>query len=68
MLYDRKGEGSIALLELRQQEYAALANQVHQFLTIDASQPLPKVKAAVLAAIEDFKIKWASNPAVIGNK
>jgi thymidylate kinase len=68
VLFERKGEGSIELLEMRRQEYLRLRDQVRSFVTVDAEQPLDKVTADVLAAIEEFRIDWAARTAAISNE
>ena len=43
LLFARKGEGSIALLESRRQEYLRLEEIVPCFIKVDASQPIDEV-------------------------
>ncbi len=43
VLFARKGEGSLELLELRRQEYIKLSSAVKHFYTIDATQPIETV-------------------------
>lgn len=43
VLFARKGEGTIAMLESRRQEYLRLREAVPHFETVDASQPLEDV-------------------------
>ncbi len=43
VLFARKGEGSLELLEKRRQEYIKLAPVVKQFHTLDATQPIEAV-------------------------
>jgi hypothetical protein len=56
LLYARKGEGSVALIEARRQEYSQLRDQVAQFETVDASQPYETVLQQVIQLIAD---KWS---------
>lgn len=49
VLFDRKGEGSVELLERRRQDYLALDGQVEYFAVVDVTQPLD----AVVRAVED---------------
>ena len=53
LLYARKGEGSVALIEARRQEYSQLRDQVAQFETVDASQPYETVLRQVVQIITD---------------
>jgi thymidylate kinase len=57
VLFARKGEGSIELLEMRRQEYLQLQEQVGRFVIVNADRPLPEVTADVLAAIEEFQVE-----------
>jgi thymidylate kinase len=43
VLFARKGEGSVALLEQRRQEYLAMQGQVKYFAVVDATLPPPEV-------------------------
>lgn len=53
LLFARKGEGSVALIEARRQEYSQLRHQVAQFETVDASQPYETVLQQVVDIIVD---------------
>lgn len=68
VLFARKGEGSIELLEMRRQEYLQLKDQVQCFVTVDANQPLAKVTADVREAIENFQIQWTAGPATLSSE
>jgi hypothetical protein len=54
-MFDRKGEGTIELLEQRRQDYLHLANVVEHFTFVDATQPLDTVVAEVKARIVAFQ-------------
>jgi thymidylate kinase len=54
VLYARKPEGTVALLEQRRQEYWQLARHLPHFAVVDASQSLEAVRGDVLAIIRDF--------------
>jgi len=51
LLFARKGEGSIELLERRRQEYLQLRGHVKQFAVVDATQPQADVLRDVTALI-----------------
>jgi thymidylate kinase len=68
VLFARKGEGSIELLELRRQEYLELQDKVRRFVTINAEQPLAQVTADVMAAIRDYQIDLAGVTAAMRNE
>jgi thymidylate kinase len=51
LLFARKGEGSIELLETRRQNYLSLKNAFHNFYVVDASQPVDKVFSDVQAIL-----------------
>ena len=53
VLFARKGEGTLELLAERRDDYRALREVVPSFVEVDASQPLPDVIDAVVAAIVD---------------
>ena len=54
VLFARKGEGSLELLDLRRKEYQNLHDQVKRFVTINVDQPLEIVIADVVNALENF--------------
>lgn len=54
VLFERKGEGTLAALERRRQEYQRLRHHVRHFVTVDASQPLDGVTQDVAQAILSF--------------
>lgn len=54
VLFARKGEGTIAMLESRRQEYLRLREAVPHFVTVDASQPLDDVVDEVSEIIWRF--------------
>jgi thymidylate kinase len=51
VLYARKGEGSVALIDSRRQEYLLLRDQVAHFVTVDAAQPYEEVLQQVVEII-----------------
>jgi thymidylate kinase len=55
VLFARKGEGTLALLESRRQEYLELGSQVPRFTVVDATQPLNEVTRRVVDAIRDLQ-------------
>ncbi len=54
VLFARKGEGTLELLEHRRQEYLRLREAVPCFVTVDASQPQAAVAQAVAQHIVQF--------------
>jgi thymidylate kinase len=54
VLYARKGEGTIASLTRRREEYMALRNEVEDFVVVPATQPLPDVVDQVETIIRDY--------------
>lgn len=52
VLFARKGEGTIAALERRRQEYLQLRDLVREFVVVDASRPLDQVVSTVADLIE----------------
>jgi len=54
VLFDRKREGSIELLEKRRQEYIRLSRVVESFHTLDASQPIEIVAQQATNLILDY--------------
>lgn len=68
VLFARKGEGSIELLELRRQEYLQLQDQVGRFVVVNADRPLGDVTADVLAAIDEYQVEWVAGTAAVSNE
>ena len=54
VLFARKGEGGVELLERRRQDYLKLGNLVEHFAVVDASLPEDDVARAVTETIESF--------------
>ncbi len=54
VLFERKGEGTLALLESRRQEYLQLRDVLDHFVIIDADQPEETVVEQVIDVIWDF--------------
>jgi thymidylate kinase len=54
LLFARKGEGSVELLERRRQDYLALRDRLPHFAVVDASQPLADVKTEVEELISHY--------------
>lgn len=54
VLFSRKGEGTIDLLEQRRQEYLQIQNTVENFVTVDAAQPTEKVAFQAGKIVMDF--------------
>jgi thymidylate kinase len=54
VLFARKGEGTIASLTRRREEYLALRNEVEDFVVVPATQPLPDVVDQVETIIRDY--------------
>jgi thymidylate kinase len=54
VLFARKGEGTVAALERRRQEYLAMRDVVKHFAVVDASQPQEAVARDVTKLIWDF--------------
>jgi thymidylate kinase len=54
MLLDRKGEGSLALLDQRRRDYLQIGNVVKHFEVVDAARPLAEVAADVRHRITRF--------------
>ncbi len=55
VLFARKQEGTVALLELRRQEYHRFQDELANFVVVDASQPLEQVVQQVTQIIVDFR-------------
>jgi thymidylate kinase len=53
VLHDRKGEGTLAELASRRDEYLRYARTVERAVLVDATQPLDAVVATVVAAVLD---------------
>jgi len=54
ILFARKGEGSVELLQWRRQEYLALREVLPNFTVVDATLPLDQVIDEVVTVIESF--------------
>lgn len=54
VLFERKGEGSVELVERRRQEYLQVCEQVPQAAIVDATQPLDAVLREVIDVIREF--------------
>ncbi len=54
VLYNRKGEGSVAAIEKRRQEYLQLAGLVQHFVVVDVTQPEDVVANQVTQIVQDF--------------
>jgi thymidylate kinase len=54
VLFARKREGTVELLERRRQEYLELGALSQRFVVVDASQPLEEVMHRVTAIIREF--------------
>lgn len=54
VLFARKGEGTIASLTRRREEYMALRNEVEDFVVVPATQPLPDVVDQVEGIIRGY--------------
>ena len=54
VLFARKGEGTIELLEMRRQEYLQLHGQVRHFAVVDATQSEDEVAREVAGLLWDF--------------
>lgn len=52
VLFERKGEGTVELLEQRRQEYFRLEGEVDHFEVVDATMPLERVVGAIESQIE----------------
>ena len=55
VLFERKREGTVELIELRRQEYFRLREQAPRFEVVDATQPLDVVVQKVLEAIRTMQ-------------
>lgn len=54
VLFARKREGTVELLEARRQEYLGMRHLFAQFVTIDATQPIDDVYASVMNTLQDY--------------
>jgi thymidylate kinase len=54
VLFARKGEGTIEILEQRRQEYLQIENLVEHFVIVDATQPMGEVARQVCDLVMDF--------------
>jgi thymidylate kinase len=54
VLHARKGEGTVAAIEQRRQEYLQLRSLVPHFVVVDATQPEEVVAAEVVGIVRDF--------------
>jgi thymidylate kinase len=61
VLFARKGEGSLAILEERRKDYMEMGKLLPHFQTVDASQPQEKVVQDVTQMIWDFYRKSTGN-------
>jgi hypothetical protein len=53
VLFARKGEGTIEILEQRRQEYLQIENLVEHFVIVDATQPMDEVARQVCDLVMD---------------
>jgi thymidylate kinase len=53
LLFERKGEGSVELLEMRRQEYLGMQKLVDKFVIVNVDQPVEDVKKEVIQVILD---------------
>lgn len=63
VLYERKGEGSVALLARRQREYWLMASKAAHFAVVDAAQSPDDVYRDVTAVIAGFAARRQVPPA-----
>lgn len=54
VLFARKGEGTVELLEQRRQEYIQFQGVVERFVTVDATQSMDEVARQVTKLVMDF--------------
>ena len=54
VLFSRKGEGTVELLEQRRQEYLRFQNDVKNFVTVDTTQPMDEVARQITKIVMDF--------------
>lgn len=55
VLFARKREGTVELLERRRQEYLQIRERVRHFFTVDVTRPVEDVARDVTALIKDFQ-------------
>jgi thymidylate kinase len=58
VLYARKSEASLDLLETRRQEYLQLGKIVKDFVVVDASRPFEQVMEDVRRLICEYYLSW----------
>lgn len=56
VLFSRKSEGTVELLEQRRQEYLQFQENVENFVTVDATQSIDEVAHQVCSRIMDFHL------------
>lgn len=54
VLFSRKREGTVELLEQRRQEYLRFQNDVKNFVTVDTTQPMDEVARQITKIVMDF--------------
>jgi thymidylate kinase len=54
VLFARKGEGTLAALQQRREEYLQMQSLVEHFAVVDATQPVDDVGRSVAAIIQEF--------------
>jgi thymidylate kinase len=54
VLFDRKGEGTLELLEQRRQDYLSLREHARNFAVVDTTQPLEAATEELVSTIERF--------------
>lgn len=62
VLFARKGEGTIALLEERRKAYLQMGTLLPHFVVVDASQPEDDVLRQVSDTILRFHAAWTGKP------
>ncbi len=71
VLFSRKPEGTVALIEGRRQEYWRLKDKVPHFVVVDATLPQDDVAATIISHIRTFQavgeVRLASAPATAGD-
>jgi thymidylate kinase len=60
LLFERKREGTVDLLERRRQEYLRLKEQSPHFHVLDASQPLERLLEEAQRRIREFQQHWGT--------
>ena len=61
VLFARKGEGTVEMLEARRQEYLRLREAVPHYAIVDATQSLDAVVQETGALILEFHAQWMNN-------